>query len=730
MLLQMHFVQAQVAEPDTAVISKVTLNELVISANKTNETKRTVAQQVQVITFSEITRLQSQSTADLIANTGNVFVQKSQLGGGSPVIRGFEASRILLEIDGVRMNNLIYRGGHLQNIVTTDNNNLERVEILYGPSSTIYGSDALGGVIHLYTKSPKLSLEADKLNIKTNLFTRYGSVNNESTNHIDINIGGQKLASLTSLTYSKFGDLEGGHNANPFYTTPYGERPFYVERINGIDSLIENDNRYLQVVSGYTQYDFMEKLLYQQNKHLSHGLNIQFSNSGDVPRYDRLTDKTATGLKSAEWYYGPQQRLLAAYDMHLNNSVNIFNEIHFGLNYQNIEESRHNRNFGSDFRSNRIENVGVVGANLDFKKIYAAHKIQFGLDVQLNTLTSTANKENIVDGTMEALDTRYPDGDNKMNNYAVYFSHTWNITQELYLTDGFRVGYSTLHSTLVDTALLFHLPYTTIDQKTPVYSGSIGLIHAPSDDLKLSLMVSTGFRVPNVDDLTKIFESAQGDVVVPNVDLKPEKSINYELGITKLINSNRRIETFVYYTQFKDAIVTDVSTFNGQDSIFYDGVLSQVYSSQNKQEAYIYGFSANFNSRINNYLSSTLAFNYTYGRIKTDSSDVPLDHISPFMARYQLSLSERKFNADFFINYNSWKRIKNYYANGEDNEQYATPEGMPAWFTVNLHASYDIYKYFTLQAGVDNIFDTQYRTFASGINAPGRNVFVALRVNI
>ena len=123
----------------------------------------------------------------------------------------------------------------------------------------------------------------------------------------------------------------------------------------------------------------------------------------------------------------------------------------------------------------------------------------------------------------------------------------------------------------------------------------------------------------------------------------------------------------------------------------------------------------------------SFGMNYTYARIKTDSSDAPLDHIPPFMARVQLTYTNKNFSSDFFVNYNGWKKLKDYYLNGEDNEQYATADGMPAWFTANLRVSYKVNKLLTLQAGVDNIFDTQYRTFASGINAPGRNVFAAIR---
>jgi hemoglobin/transferrin/lactoferrin receptor protein len=233
--------------------------------------------------------------------------------------------------------------------------------------------------------------------------------------------------------------------------------------------------------------------------------------------------------------------------------------------------------------------------------------------------------------------------------------------------------------------------------------------------------------VPDVDDLSKIFETAAGSVIVPNADLQPEKTINTELGVTKIFNNRTRWENTIYYTHFIDAIVTDKFTLNGQDSVDYDGTMSQVYANQNKGEAFLYGFSSILKSQLDKYFLFSVMMNYTYGRIKTDGADMPLDHIPPFMSRLAMTYTNNNFSSDFFVNYNGWKKLKNYNLGGEDNEQYATEEGMPAWFTINLHSSYKVGKYLTVQAGVDNIFDTQYRTFASGINAPGRNIFVALR---
>ena len=275
--------------------------EVVVSATRDGEKRKNIGQQILKLDKAFIENSQSQSMADVLSNSGEVFVQKSQQGGGSPVIRGFEASRILLAVDGVRMNNLIYRGGHLQNIITVDPYCLERAEVLYGPASVMFGSDALGGVVHMMTKRPEFAIDGVR-NVSGSFFTRYSNVNNESTSGITINIGGSKIASLTSFTYSTFGDLRSGTTQNPFAGFMYGERNYYIDRINGKDSVVKNADRFMQVSSGYRQYNLLQKLSLKSGLYTTHTLNLQFNNTSDVPRYDRLTDISEGALKYADWY--------------------------------------------------------------------------------------------------------------------------------------------------------------------------------------------------------------------------------------------------------------------------------------------------------------------------------------------------------------------------------------------------------------------------------------------
>ena len=128
------------------------LDNIVITDTKNNNNIKNSSEKKIYISSEEIKEIHGTTTADLLEKKGGVSVQRSQLGGGSPNIRGFEANRVLLMIDGVRLNNAIYRSGHLQNIITVDEFILNDIEIVFGPSSVLYGSDAIGGTVHMKTK--------------------------------------------------------------------------------------------------------------------------------------------------------------------------------------------------------------------------------------------------------------------------------------------------------------------------------------------------------------------------------------------------------------------------------------------------------------------------------------------------------------------------------------------------------------------------------------------------
>ena len=701
-------------------LKNISLKEVKINGDRYSDAK--TFQKITTLSQKDIAFQNTQNTADLLASSGTVSVQKSQQGGGSPVIRGLEANRILLLVDGIRMNNLIFRAGHLQNVITVDGNMLQEAAVLFGPSSTFYGSDAMGGAINLKTKDPLLLNKANHT-ITGNLFSRYSSTNNEKTNYLDFNIALKKWAFLTAVSTSDFGDLRMGakKNGNNDF---FGERPYYVVTENNVDRIETNSNKLVQKYSGYKQYNLMQKIIFQQNEMVQHGVNFQHATSSDIPRYDRLTDPKGTnGLNSARWDYGPQKRLLAAYKM---NSKDLFlnTDLNFGLHYQNVEESRITRKFNNDITKTQLEKVNVLGANVDLKSNFGTGELLYGAEFFYDNLQSVGTNENRITGAITAADSRYPNGLNNTLRTDVFAIYTNSISPSTSYNVAARTGFVNLNSSIDDNSI-FHFPFTEINQSNFTYSGALGLTNKSSFS-KVSFNLASAFRAPNIDDVAKLFESVPGTLIVPNQNLKPEKSVTADVTISLFKNKIFQLDNTFYYTRLYDVIVTDSFTYNNQSTIIYEGVSSKIQANQNQGKAYITGFNTSLKVNITKPLSIYSNVNFTEGKIINEGSNSPLDHIPPVYGKAGIAYDGEIAHLDFYLLYNGSKNINKYLLNGEDNEKYAPADGMPGWKTFNLKGSFAIIKQLQLSVGIQNILDIQYRTFSSGINASGRNIYCGM----
>ena len=228
----------------------------------------------------------------------------------------------------------------------------------------MYGSDALGGVIHYYTKTPKLSQENE---VESQLFSRFSTVNQEVTTNVSAEIRKENWASLTSVSYSDFGDLKAGKNRSHGFKD-WGRVFFFSENINGNynENPTKNSNSNIQRNTGYQQTDILQKFFIPLSKNTDLKVNLQYSTSSDIPRFDRLTELKDGDLKFAEWFYGPQKRFLAATQLILNPSKRWLESGVITAAYQNLEESRIQRKFGSLNRFYREETVDVFSLNGDF----------------------------------------------------------------------------------------------------------------------------------------------------------------------------------------------------------------------------------------------------------------------------------------------------------------------------------------------------------------------------
>lgn len=717
------------------------LDEIVLSVFKKAEKFTRIAEQTIAITKEDILKESPQTSADLLASIPGIKVQKSQFGGGSPVLRGMESNRVLLVVDGVRMNNAIYRKGHLQNSITISPSLLERTEVVFGPSSVIYGSDALGGVIHYYTKTPKTS---EIPQIKSSFFSRFGTVNQEITTNLSAELNFKKWASFTSYTQSSFGDLKMGENRNHGFKD-WGLVPSFSENIdaNYFANPTANPDPNIQRNTGYEQKDFLQKFYIPLSNKTELTVNLQYSTSTNIPRFDRLTELKKGTLKFAEWYYGPQERFLASTQLSINPEKKWLNRGTITLSYQNIKESRVQRKFNDLQRLYRNEQVGVYTLNGDFSVPLTAEKnrnLSYGFEISYNDVESVPEGKTIAVSSNKVVgfvgdfkvQSRFPDGGSSYTSSAVYADYRQDISSKSTLNTGIRLTNTKLNAKWIDQTFIV-LPKTEIQLNNTALTATIGYVYKPTKNWQINSVISSGFRSPNIDDVGKIREK-NGNVTIPNVALKPEFAYNAEIGVLKFFNQRRFSLGFNTYYTLLDNYITREADGN---TIMYDGELGNVVKNINKDRAYITGYTANYFGRINQNWKTSGFITYTKGR--TFDTEEPMSSIPPLFGKFEISYRKNRLEISADYRFNSKKDIKNYnISEGIDNhvqtpviDPNATNDvdkyyGTPSWKTVGLNGKYNVNQNFWVQGKITNLFDEHYKEFASGVSAPGRNFSVSI----
>lgn len=700
------------------------LQEVVLSVSKFAQKKEDLPRQIVSITSEEIKFSNSQTAADLLESTGSVYIQKSQLGGGSPMIRGFSTNRLLITVDGVRMNNAIFRSGNLQNVISIDPLAVERAEIILGPGSIIFGSDAIGGVMNFFTLTPEFAV-GQKTSFSGSAYSRYATANEEKTAHLDFNIGKQDWAFLTSITYSDFDDLRMGSHGPEEYL-----RREYVSQRNEEDLVVNNTDPRLQRSTGYNQINLLEKIRFMPNEMWDFSLNLMYSTTSDFPRYDRLIQKKNGRLRSAEWYYGPQTWFMGNFKIDKQGQGILYDNAQLTAAYQYFEESRHNRDFGSEFLFNTKENVDAWSANLDFEKDLNKNKLYYGFEYVLNNISSYGNRINISIGNENSEMSRYPDG-SSWQSLAAYTGFQLQLDTGLMLQTGVRYNHIFLTADFPESQ--YDYPFENADLSTGALTGSAGLSWNPSEKIHWKLNFSTAFRSPNIDDVGKIFDSEPGSVVVPNPDLKPEYAYNGEIGVDWKISEAIRVDIAGFYTHLDNALVRRDFSLNGVDTLDYQGEPSNIQAIQNAANAYVYGFEGGlkitFTPEI--FLSSQLTI--TEGKEEQDDgTTAPLRHAAPLFGNTHLVWEIEKLKLDLFGEYNGEFEYEDL-APSEQGKAYlyaidsnGNPYS-PSWYTINFTGQYEISKNWQVTASLENITDQRYRTYSSGIASPGRNLILALR---
>jgi len=732
-------------------IDRKELSEVILSIARTPTKKNQIAEKVSVIDAQEIKRNPPQTGADLLLLAPSIRLQKSQGGGGSPVLRGFEANRVLLVVDGIRMNNAIYRSGHLQNAITIDPNAIERVEVVYGSSSVGYGSDALGGVVHYFTKTPRIN---SKDKIKNSFSSNFNAANESFVHHFDTELSFKNWASYSSISISKFGNLRMGENRKHGYDA-WGLVPFYSENKGRkyVAQPTVNSNPNIQKNSGYDQVDVLQKFNIKLPKEKLLTLNIQFSNSSDIPRFDKLNEYKNGELRFAEWHYGPQKRFLFSPQLKVFPKKKLFYKGYFTLAYQNIKESRVSRKFEELNRSHQNENVHVWSFNGDFETQKSKKRsIAYGFEwVKNKVLSSAFSQELILNGSQitgfsdpTSIPTRYPSAGSDYTSAAFYGNFKWDLSPQTTLTAGGRYTHTWLKARWepnggVYPQWLFDSPIgnlTAIDNENDALTGSLSITYRPSRSWQLNFLASSGFRSPNIDDLGKIRES-RGILLIPNPTLKPEYANNLDFGISYFTPNKKGAFALRLYSTFLTNYIGRQFAPNYTDQLTghvmelrFDEDIVQTQINDNMGAASIHG--ASFEGKWNLTPHLTVSSDLTFTRTDFIEGFGPLPSILPFYGANMLQYNKDKLSVRIRNRFSSAKNPEDYSLGGEDgldetpvelnSEGFPQFIGTPSWSIFNLSGSYAWTEQLVIRAGLENVFDVHYREFASGISASGRSL--------
>ncbi|MEZ4721379.1 MAG: TonB-dependent receptor [Flavobacteriales bacterium] len=706
--------------------SNIALDQVVVVGTRWNQTTDEVPSKITTMSAREIALQNPQTAADLIGNTGEVFIQKSQQGGGSPMIRGFATNRVLITVDGVRMNTAIFRSGNVQNVINIDPFATESAEVMFGPSSVIYGSDAIGGVMNFNTLTPTLSFNDEPV-VSGKAVGRYSSANKERTGHFDVNVGWKKWAMVTSFSSNDYENLRMGSYGPTDYLKRYS-----VIHMDSSDRVVANEDPKVQDPSAYSQINMMQKVRFRPNEHWDLSYGFHYSTTSDYGRYDRHL-RTRNGLpRYAEWKYGPQVWMMNNLNItHSPENTSVYDQLTVRLAQQHFEESRIDRSLSRPTRSIRVERVEAYSGNLDFyKSISARHKVFYGLEGVYNDVTSLGVDQNAITGAKAEGSTRYPQS--TWSSYAAYANYQFRPVNDVMIQAGVRYNQFQLDAKFDTT--FYPFPFTSANINEGATTGSLGAVFTPGETWSISANASTGFRAPNVDDIGKVFDSEPGSVVVPNPDLKAEYAYNFEVGVEKLFGDYLELEVTGYYTILQNAMVRRDYKLDGLDSIVYDGSLSQVQAIQNAAQATVYGVQAGFEAKLPAGFGLSGRSNYQLGTEELDNgTESSLRHAAPFFSIAHLTYRHKSLNMDLYSIYNHWVHSGQLPQEEQGKtEIYAADKNgnpyVPAWYTLNFKAMYQVNKNLAVSGGLENITDQRYRPYSSGLAGAGRNFVLSARV--
>jgi outer membrane cobalamin receptor len=647
-------------EPDS--LMSLDLNEVIFTGKKMKSNVFNAAESISILNSKSLSLNSQRNTPELLNEAPGVFIQKTNHGGGSAFLRGLTGNQVLYLIDGIRINNAITRYGPNQYLNTIDRFSLERMEVVRGSGSVLFGSDAIGGVINMLSINPEIKQQKA---FSGKISSRIGS------NHLEESLNGRisyknKESWLTSgITTRSFGDLIGGKNTK------------------------------LQHPSGYDEFCYDIKTNIQMNKrHTVQGL-LQYVHQKDVPVYHKYILENFALNKM-----DPQKRSLAYLSYTYNSEGGFIQNIKFTPNFQQVLESRWSKKNNSNLttiENDTVEIFGVLTELNTFEKIggwkwTGSHGFDLYHDkVNSNRIQMSDNNAPI---SKRGL---YPDDATQLS-YAFFTNHHME-KNKFQVTLGNRIQFLSLQIPIEKGRI--------INIQPKAWVGNLYVSQALLPKLKLIYGLNTGFRAPNIDDLGSL-GIVDFRYEIPNYELRPEKSAQIQIGY-KWNGPKFNWETYTYYNRLKDIVVRNKK---GNDII--DGY--PVYIKENAENGYIMGVETNFQYILGKSLQMSGSLTYTYGQ--NTSKKEPFRRIPPLFGYVNLQYQKEKYWARLFFQLaGKQQRL----AAGDISDNRIGPLGTPGWSVINLSNGFN-FKKIDINITLQNVLDKDYKFHGSGINSVGRSL--------
>lgn len=682
------------------------LKETVVTANRYEQDAFKLPQSVSIISREEIEKENPQIVADLLRVLPGVEVNDAGPFRTRPVIRGLYGSRVLILVDGERLNDTresTFSGAQLSLV---DISQVERIEVIHGPGSILYGSDALGGVINIITKNPCHS-QNGRFSLSGNLNLKYSTIDEQRKARLELNGGNQRWAFLLGGNIRKAGD----------YKSPSG---------TVVNSGIDKDDNL--DFKGEYNLDKKQTLSLEGQRFRAEGIGYpgtpnEFTPKFTFPYHNR--DKFALryearnltphllSLKSKVYY----QKISKEFDSDLLTSINPFPPPQMDLH---------------SF-SRTLTDVKFFGAS--FQELFLTGKDQhltWGMDYYREMVdgnrylrsTITMNDSTVLS---DAIDTYSTVPKNNLDVFGVYVNNEYSPLDKAILSMGLRYDYfnTRIKETSDYTDYRQNPPqfFPSKTQSTSSLNGGIGFVYKLTDHLNLTANVASAFRIPNVVEKYFFGRASGSEFVIPNYDLSPEKSVNLDLGVKA--NFSKVYASLTYFlNSYKDFI--DLESTG--DSISLGSENLPVWHYANISDARIQGLEGEVETQIDPLGLYTFA-NLTYTRGDNLSSDQPI-YVAPFKSYFGLGWKEKNDRLRLEIN---WRHVEKQDRVPKDSQgRYLDQVPTRGFDIFNLEASINILKWQSLNLSLNNLTNKLYSEPYNAANPynqvyePGRNLIISL----